>query len=90
MRRARDAEELDPRPLSTLRPGETGLIVHMAPTSPQRLVKLSSLGVMPGVKVTLVQRNPTVVLRIAETTIALDGAVADDIFVGRSDPDTGP
>jgi Fe2+ transport system protein FeoA len=36
---------------------------------------------MPGVRVTLVQRNPAVVLRIAETSIALDGEVADGILV---------
>ena len=90
LRRERDAEEPDSRPLSTLRPGETRLIVRIASTSPERLVKLSSLGVMPGVRVTLIQRNPAVVLRIAETSIALDRAVADDIFVGRAEPDSGP
>ena len=89
LRRARDAHNADPRPLSTLRPGESGLIVHIAPTSAERVVKLSSLGVMPGVRVTLIQRNPAVVLQIAETSIALDGAVADDIFVGRADPGSG-
>ena len=67
--------------MSTLRSGESGIIVRIASIAPERLVKLSSLGVMPGVRVTLVQRNPAVVLRIAETSIALDGEVADDILV---------
>ena len=70
-----------PRSLSRLRVGESGIIVRIASAAPERLVKLSSLGVMPGVRVTLVQRNPAVVLRIAETSIALDGEVADDILV---------
>jgi Fe2+ transport system protein FeoA len=46
-----------------------------------RVVRLSSLGVMPGATVTLVQRHPTVVLRVVETTIALDAEVAADILV---------
>jgi Fe2+ transport system protein FeoA len=54
------------------------------------VIKLSSLGVMPGVRVTLVQRNPAVVLQIAETSIALDGEVADDILVELTTADSGP
>jgi Fe2+ transport system protein FeoA len=53
-------------------------------------VKLSSLGVMPGVRITLVQRHPAVVLRIAETTIAIDREVADEILVEPVGPERGP
>jgi len=88
--RAREAEGSGPRPLSRLRSGETGTIVRIALTSPERLVKLSSLGVMPGVKVTLVQRSPAVVLQIAETSIALDAEVADDILVHCAATESGP
>jgi Fe2+ transport system protein FeoA len=52
-------------------------------------VKLSSLGVMPGVRVTLVQRNPAVVLQIAETSIALDFEVAEDILVNLGGHESG-
>jgi Fe2+ transport system protein FeoA len=79
--RARVVEVSGPRPVTKLRPGETGVITSIRPTVPERLVKLSSLGVMPGVEVTLVQRNPAVVLKIGETSIALDGEVADAILV---------
>ena len=75
--------------MSTLRSGESGIIVRIASIAPERLVKLSSLGVMPGVRVTLVQRNPAVVLQIAETSIALDGEVADDILVHRAVSESG-
>jgi Fe2+ transport system protein FeoA len=73
--RARVVEVSGPRPVTKLRPGETGVITSIRPTVPERLVKLSSLGV------TLVQRNPAVVLKIGETSIALDGEVADAILV---------
>ena len=79
-----------PHPVTKLRSGESGIIVRIASSAPERLVKLSSLGVIPGVRVTLVQRNPAVVLQIAETSIALDGEVADDILVERTAAETGP
>ena len=79
--RARRRDDTGPRPVTTLRAGQTGVITSIASAVPERLVKLSSLGVMPGVRVTLVQRNPAVVLQIAETTIALDGEVAESILV---------
>jgi len=88
--RARRPEETGPRPLSRLRSGESGIIVRIASTAPERLVKLSSLGVMPGVRVTLVQRNPAVVLQIAATSIALDREVADDILIEPAAPESGP
>ena len=88
--RARRPDGKGPRPLSTLRSGESGIIVCIASTAPERLVKLSSLGVMPGVRVTLVQRIPAVVLQIAETSIALDAEVADDILVNLGTQESGP
>jgi Fe2+ transport system protein FeoA len=36
---------------------------------------------MPGVRITLLQRQPAVVFRIAETSVALDGEVAEEILV---------
>ena len=76
--------------MSRLRAGESGIIVRIVSTAPERLVRLSSLGVMPGVRVTLVQRSPAVVLQIAETAIALDGEVADAILVEPAAAESGP
>jgi len=70
-----------PRPLSKLGTGESGTVVRIVSTAPDRVVKLSSLGVMPGVSIRLVQRQPAVVFQIAETTIAIDRGVADEILV---------
>ncbi len=87
--RSRRPNGTAPQPLSGLRPGDSGTIVRIATNEAERVVKLSSLGVMPGVRVTLVQRNPAVVLRIAETTIAIDGEVADGILVEPAGEDPG-
>lgn len=79
--RSRGAEGSGPRSVTTLRAGESGVITSILSTVPERLVKLSSLGIMPGAEVKLVQKSPAVVLEIGETTIALDGEVADGILV---------
>lgn len=69
------------RPLSSLGLGETGTIARVAAADPGRLVKLSSLGLMAGAEVTLLQRRPAVLVRIAETQVALDLDVAADIWI---------
>jgi Fe2+ transport system protein FeoA len=61
--------------------GQTATITGIESLDPARLVKLSSLGLMRGVRVRLVQTAPAVVIQIAETTVALDRDVARDILV---------
>jgi len=69
------------RPVTDLGSGETATIAGIESHDPERLVKLSALGLMRGVRVTLVQKLPAVVIRVAETTVALDREVARDILV---------
>jgi Fe2+ transport system protein FeoA len=45
------------------------------------MTRLSNLGVVPGATVRLQQRKPAAVLRIGETTLALDLEAAGEIFV---------
>ena len=68
-------------PVGSLRPGQSGRVVQVASIDAARVVRLSSLGVLPGAIVTLVQRRPAVVVRVGETQIALDPEVAADILV---------
>lgn len=75
--------------LSELRTGRSAIIARIVTTEPSRMVKLSSLGVMPGARVTLVQRHPAVVLRVAETSVAVDMDVAEDILVEDPGTDSG-
>ena len=70
-------------PLSRLRPGEGARVVHVVARETARLIKLSTMGVVPGAIVRLVQRRPAVVLEIGHTTLALDEAITSDIFVTR-------
>ncbi|MBI4081816.1 MAG: ferrous iron transport protein A [Candidatus Lambdaproteobacteria bacterium] len=46
-----------------------------------RMGQLSALGLVPGTTVRLRQRQPSVIVELGESTLALDSEVADDIFV---------
>jgi DtxR family Mn-dependent transcriptional regulator len=71
-------------PLDELGLGEEGRIVFIAPKSHQRLDRLSTLGIVPGSIVRMHQKNPSHVLQIGETTLALDRDIVKDIFVKRT------
>ncbi|MDI7261274.1 MAG: iron dependent repressor, metal binding and dimerization domain protein [Thermodesulfobacteriota bacterium] len=70
-------------PLEELGLGEEGRIVFIAPKSHQRLDRLSTLGLVPGSIVRMHQKNPSHVLQIGETTLALDREIVRDIYVKK-------
>jgi DtxR family Mn-dependent transcriptional regulator len=70
-------------PLEELGLGEEGRIVFIAPRSHQRLDRLSTLGIVPGSILRMHQKNPSYVLQIGETTLALDSEVVRDIYVKK-------
>jgi DtxR family Mn-dependent transcriptional regulator len=71
------------QPLLQLAPGQDARVVYIVPREPDRLVKLSNLGLAPGARVQLLQASPAAVLRIGETTVALDPAIAGEIYVRK-------
>jgi DtxR family transcriptional regulator, Mn-dependent transcriptional regulator len=71
------------QPLDQLGVGEKGRIVYIVPREPGRLVRLSNLGIVPGATVGLQQKSPAAVLRIGETTLALDSSIAAEIYVRK-------
>jgi DtxR family Mn-dependent transcriptional regulator len=64
--------------------GENVRIVFITPKSRKRLEKLSSLGIVPGSCIRLLQKNPSFVLEIGETTVAVDKEITDEIYVKRT------
>jgi len=68
-------------PLEELGLGEEGRIVFIAPKSHQRLDRLSTLGIVPGSVIRMHQKNPSYVLQIGETTLALDKDIVKNIYV---------
>ena len=70
-------------PLSQLSPGEEGKIVFISSLHPNRLQRLSSFGVVPGNRITLSQKNPSFVIKLNETQVALDKEIVSEIYVRR-------
>lgn len=71
------------QPLSELPVGQQARIVYIVPKEPVRLVKLSSLGLVPGVTIRLQQKQPAPVIQVGETTLALDDSIAAEIYVKK-------
>jgi DtxR family transcriptional regulator, Mn-dependent transcriptional regulator len=80
-RQARD--ELKPIVISCeqLNIGESGRIAYMTTREHARLMKLSALGISPGIKLKLLQKWPSFVVQCDETEIALDRDVARNIYL---------
>ena len=70
-------------PLEELKLGEEGRIVFIAPKSHQRLDRLSTLGIVPGSILRMHQKNPSYVVQLGETTLALDRDIVRNIYVKR-------
>lgn len=77
-----DVEPLITR-LSNVEPGTDVKIVFIIPSQKTSVIKLSSLGIVPGVKIRLLQKKPTIVLQVEETVIAMDPVIADEILVKK-------
>ena len=69
--------------VTELGPGERGRIVFIAPRHHDRLDRLSAIGLIPGAVVKVHQKQPTYVLDVGETSVAIDGEIAREIFVKR-------
>ena len=69
--------------LNEFETGKQGKIVFITPSDASRIGRLSSIGIIPGAAVRLLQKSPSVVLQIDETTIAIDSDLAREIYVKR-------
>jgi DtxR family Mn-dependent transcriptional regulator len=70
--------------LSEFEVGSRGRITFIVPAKPSRLSKLNSLGITAGSVVRLLQRNPSYVIQVDETTVALDPEIAKEIYVKKA------
>ena len=83
-RQARD--ELKPIVVSCdqLRIGESASVAYFCTREHSRLLKLSALGISPGISLKLIQKWPAYVVQCEETEIALEPDVARNIYVWRT------
>ncbi len=70
-------------PLPDLLIGDEAKIVFISSKYHARLDRLSSFGIVPGGVIKLHQKQPTYVVRIGETELALDKDLAREIFVKK-------
>jgi DtxR family Mn-dependent transcriptional regulator len=71
-------------PLDRLRSGESGRILYIETTNHDRLDKLTSFGMLPGTILKVHQRQPSLVIIMGETQLALDREIAQHIHVVRT------
>jgi DtxR family Mn-dependent transcriptional regulator len=81
----RDRSELEPIfvRLDKLPPGDKGRVMYVETKKHDRLDKLASFGLVPGAVVTMHQRQPSLVLHIGETQLAMDEIIARCVHVRR-------
>jgi DtxR family Mn-dependent transcriptional regulator len=63
--------------------GHSGKILFITPSEAARIGRLSSIGIIPGTVIKLIQKRPSIVLQVDETTIAIDPELAKEIFVKK-------
>jgi DtxR family Mn-dependent transcriptional regulator len=69
--------------LSDFEVGSKGRIVFIIPSEAARVARLGSVGIVPGSTIKLLQKMPSCVIQIDETTIALDPDIAREILVKK-------
>jgi len=70
--------------LSSMRPGQSAEVVALEAPDRAGCRRLFALGLVPGARLTLIQRFPTYVFTVGRTTIAVDGEMARGIRVAPS------
>jgi DtxR family Mn-dependent transcriptional regulator len=71
------------QPLDRLPAGTDGRIVYIVPRERERLARLTNMGIVPGARIRVQQKVPAFVLALGETTLAVDPAIAGEIYVKK-------
>lgn len=70
-------------PLTKLSPGNVGKVVYLLTHKHPQLHKLMSLGMVPGVRVSVHQVFPSFIIQVEETQVALEEDIAKEIYVKK-------
>jgi DtxR family transcriptional regulator, Mn-dependent transcriptional regulator len=77
------ATDCDAVALSQLRPGETGVVSCLRAPASAEARRLVALGVLPGVRLRVVQSYPAHVFQLGHAELAVDSRLAGHIRVRR-------
>ena len=67
--------------LCSMEPEKIGKISHLETKNPGILQKLISMGILPGMPVTLLRRSPSYLFEVDQTRYAVDREIANHIYV---------
>jgi DtxR family Mn-dependent transcriptional regulator len=68
-------------PLSELAPGQSGKIAYIHTRDDSKLQKMMAIGVIPGMKIRLLQSFPSFLFELGNSQFAVDESIAKEIFV---------
>ncbi|UCC16362.1 MAG: metal-dependent transcriptional regulator [Dehalococcoidales bacterium] len=74
-------------PLSKLNQGQKGKVAYVHAPEINQLQKLMAMGVLPGAPIELVQNFPSYVFKVRQSQFAVDGDIADAIYVRLTQDD---
>jgi len=83
-RKARETKERFVVPLTSLKPGETGVIAYIKAGDSKKLQKLMAMGVLPGNAIELNANFPSFVFSVDYSQYAVDADMATAIIVKRA------
>jgi DtxR family Mn-dependent transcriptional regulator len=69
--------------LTELKSGESGEIAYLAANDDKKMQKLMSMGVLPGIHLTLVQKFPSYIFKVGHSQFAVDDVLAREIYIRR-------
>ena len=64
-----------------LSPGVESVITKINTKNPGILKKLMSMGILPGMPVKVIQKTPSIVFKVGNTTLAVDKDIASNIEI---------
>ncbi|GAX59654.1 Mn-dependent transcriptional regulator [Candidatus Scalindua japonica] len=68
-------------PLSLIKAGKKVKVVYISTKSHASLDRLTGIGVIPGLELTIHQKFPSMILQYGETQLALDNDIAKNVYV---------
>jgi Fe2+ transport system protein FeoA len=70
-------------PLSELAAGEKGRVVYLQTKEKLQIQKLMSIGILPGIVLSVMQRFPAYVIGLGQSQFAIDKKLASAVFVEK-------
>lgn len=74
-------DKIEILPLANLKSGQNGKIADVHTKNHETLKKLTAMGIMPGIKIALIQKFPSYVFQLGQSQFAADKELAKCIFV---------